>query len=243
VDTPGTTIDPRLRREAMIAGACTLSGALAFGVLTTMWVATSPSFPLKAAVIPIVLGVLLWPHLAEHAQPTLGPANAVTLLRAVVAGVLAAFLGERVAVDVPWLLVGLASLWFMMDWVDGRVARATGHASAFGARLDMELDALTLMALSALAWQLDRAGGWVLLSGAMRYLYVAATWAIPFMNRPLFPTMRRAWVCGIQVTCLIAALAPWPVPYLSDTIALFGLAALIVSFGIDTVWLVQNRST
>ena len=215
VNTPGTTIDPRLRREATIAAACTLTGAVAFGWLTSVWLATSPAFPLKAGAVPVILGLLLWPRLAEHARPTLGPANAVTLLRAVVAGVLAGFLGEPVAAEVPWLLVGLGSLWFVMDWVDGRVARATGQASAFGARLDMELDAMTLMALSALAWQLDRAGAWVLLSGAMRYLFVAASYVAPFMNRPLFATPRRAWVCGIQVTCLIAALAPWPVPGLS----------------------------
>lgn len=225
----------------MIAAACTLLGTVAAAWFVSTQVATSSVYPLKAAAVPITLGFLLWPRLSEHAHPTLGPANAVTLSRAVVAGVLAAFLWEAVASEVPWLLVAAGSLWFVMDWVDGRVARATGHASAFGARLDMELDALTMLALSALAWQLDRAGPWVLLSGAMRYLFVAATFVAPFMNRPLFPTPRRAWVCGIQVTCLIAALAPWPVPGLSDAIALFGLVSLVVSFAIDTVWLVKNR--
>ena len=225
----------------MIAAACTLLGTLAFAWLVSAQVGTSPAYPLKAAAVPILLGILLWPRLSEHVHSSLGPANAVTLSRAVVAGALAAFLGEPVAADVPWLLVAGGSLWFVMDWIDGRVARATGHASAFGARLDMELDALTLHALSALAWHLDRAGIWVLLSGAMRYLFVAATFVAPFMDRPLFPTPRRAWVCGIQVTCLIAALAPWPVPGLSEAIALFGLVSLTVSFAIDTVWLVKNR--
>jgi phosphatidylglycerophosphate synthase len=225
----------------MIAAALTLCGALGLGWLTSAWLAVSSAYPLKAAAIPILLGILLWPRLGEHAHSSLGPANTITLVRAVVAGVLAAFLWEPVAAEVPWLLVAGGCLWFMMDWIDGRVARATGHASAFGARLDMELDALTLLALSALAWQLDRAGAWVLLSGGMRYLFVAATWVFPFMNRPLFHTPRRAWVCGIQVTCLIAALVPWQAPGLSDAIAMFGLVALTVSFALDTVWLVKNR--
>ena len=38
-------------------------------------------------------------------------------------------------------------------------------ASAFGARFDMETDALLLLVLAALAWQFDKAGAWVLASG------------------------------------------------------------------------------
>ena len=36
----------------------------------------------------------------------------------------------------------------ILDGVDGRVARARGEVSAFGARFDMETDALLLLCLS-----------------------------------------------------------------------------------------------
>ena len=62
----------------------------------------------------------------------------------------------------------------VLDGMDGWLARRSTLASAFGARFDMETDALLIMVLSALAWRWDRAGAWVLACGLMRYGFVAA---------------------------------------------------------------------
>ena len=48
---------------------------------------------------------------------------------------------------------------------DGPAARRSGIASRFGARFDMETDALMILVLAVLAWRWDRAGAWVLLPG------------------------------------------------------------------------------
>ena len=61
-------------------------------------------------------------------------------------------------------------------------------ASAFGARFDMETDALLIQVLAILAWQYGKAGPWVLVSGLLRYLFVAAGWVWPWMREPLFPS-------------------------------------------------------
>ena len=96
----------------------------------------------------------------------------------------------------------------VLDGVDGWLARRSGLASAFGARFDMEVDALLIMALAILAWQHGKAGSWVLLSGLLRYAFVAAGWLAPWMSRPLPPSRRRQTVCVVQIAGLCAAVAP-----------------------------------
>lgn len=191
----------------------------------------------RAAAVPLVLAAIAGPSLGKHPFPSLGPANLLTLARGALIGACAGVVEERYA----WVLVFANGAAFMLDWLDGRVARASGMASPFGARLDMELDAIAILVMSLQVWWLGRAGAWVVLSGALRYAFVAAAYALPWMDRPLFPAPRRAWVCGVQVTCLIGAIVPWPVPGLAAATALFGLVALIGSFGADTAWLVRHR--
>jgi phosphatidylglycerophosphate synthase len=231
-----------LRRRALLGyGAAGLAAAAA-GVATGALLPLSAWFPIKAAAVVSALAALTAPALPTHGQPTLGPANALTLGRAALVGWLSAFVGEPAAEPAVLALLAASSAAFWLDWVDGKVARATGSASPFGALLDMELDGITVLALSALCWDLGRAGAWVLASGALRYLHLAATRVWPWMNRPLFPTERRRFVCGVQIVCLLGCLAPWPVPGLSAASGAVGLAALVYSFGADTVWLFAKRA-
>ena len=172
-----------------------------------------------------------------------GSANRVTLVRLALAMLLAAALvpaavGVQIASQVPllaWGLVCLAAVGALLDAVDGPLARRLGTASAYGARFDMEADAWFTLVLCALAWQLDRAGAWVLASGLMRYAFVAAAWALPWLAQPLPPSRRRQVVCAVQIVALIVALAPvWP-RSASSAICAFGLALLAASFAADVV--------
>ena len=52
--------------------------------------------------------------------------------------------------DVVGVLVPLAVVALVLDLVDGRVARRTVTASAYGARLDGEADAFLILVLSVL---------------------------------------------------------------------------------------------
>ena len=128
-----------------------------------------------------------------HPHDRFGPGNGVTLFRAGGACVFAALAVE------PGLLVGAAA-WgalaaaaglLALDGIDGRAARRQGLASAFGARFDLEVDALLILALAALAAGLGKAGLWVLGLGLMRYLFVAAGLAWPALAAPLPPSRRR----------------------------------------------------
>ena len=102
----------------------------------------------------------------------------------------------------------IASVAAALDGVDGWIARRTRTATAFGARFDMETDALLILVLSALVWKSGKTGPWVLASGLMRYAFVAAATIWPWMQEPLEPSRRRQEVCVVQVVALLVALLP-----------------------------------
>ena len=115
--------------------------------------------------------------------------------------------------------------------------------SEFGARFDMETDALLILVLSALVWQHEKAGVWVLLCGLMRYGFVAAGWLLPWLAQPLRSTWRGKAVAVGQVLGLASALAPVvPVP-LSTLVAGCALATLAWSFATDVCWLSRQPRT
>jgi hypothetical protein len=106
----------------------------------------------------------------------------------------------------------------------------------------MEIDALLILALAALAWRFDKAGAWVLLSGLMRYLFVAAGWLATWLQQPLPISRRRQTVCVVQIVALTIALVPVVEPMSSSTIAALALLILTCSFLIDLIWLWRHRS-
>jgi len=172
--------------------------------------------------------------------PRFGIANSVTTVRAALAALVAAAIAKPPAPEVAWFAVVIAVAVTVLDGVDGWAARRFDEASAFGARFDMEVDAALIMALSVLAWRWDKAGAWVLLSGLLRYLFVAAGWIWPWMSRPLIPKRRRQTVCVIQIVALIASVSPIFAPPASAAIAAIALAVLVWSFAIDTIWLARQ---
>lgn len=161
------------------------------------------------------------------------PANYVTFARAALVLVMVATITQPPASPLQWMLVVLTTVIGVMDGIDGWVARRTGTASRFGARLDMETDAALILVLSILVWRHDKAGAWVLACGLMRYAFVAAGRVLPWMRRPLTPTLRGKTVAVLQYIGLGAALSPVFVPPASDVIAAITLGALAWSFAID----------
>ncbi|MCB9688820.1 MAG: CDP-alcohol phosphatidyltransferase family protein [Alphaproteobacteria bacterium] len=217
-----------LRREALASGlvlvlACGLVAALATG---------SPGGVARASLVPVALAISAGPSLALHPLPTLGLANRITLVRAVVVAALASLAGEEVP---PLALFALGSAAFFLDWLDGRVARATGCASAFGARLDMELDAIFVFVLSALAVGLGH-GWWVLSAGLARYVWVGAGRVWPWLAAELPPDPWRPWACGVGITLFLGSLLPLPA-LASAFLAGAGALVIVHSFLRDLVFL------
>ena len=173
-------------------------------------------------------------------QVRCGPANQVTLVRAVLTALLAGLVGEAGTAAVTWTALMLALAAAGLDGLDGHLARRLGWASPFGARFDMEVDALLVAVLAILLWSLGKAGPWVLAAGLLRYLFVAAGYLWPMLRYPLPPSWRRQAICVVQVLTLTLALAPLLPPVWSAAAAAVGLALLCYSFAVDTLWLARQ---
>jgi phosphatidylglycerophosphate synthase len=174
---------------------------------------------------------------ARHPFARFGLANQITAVRALLVALVVASIGEPVERSVAAAAVVLGLLTTALDGVDGWLARRSGSASEFGARFDMEVDALLILALATLVWRHDKAGAWVLLSGLLRYLFVIAGWMMPWLGAPLPFSRRRQTICVVQIGGLMLALTPSIKPPASTLFAGIALAALCYSFLVDTLWL------
>lgn len=201
------------------------------------------SWFVAAAVFVVGMGIAVTRVDRWHPFPRFGPANVVTSVRLLLTALVCGLAIERRDANVAAAAIAISLAVTALDGIDGYVARATRLASAFGARFDMEVDALLIMALSTLAWSQDKAGAWVLLSGLMRYLFVVAGWVIPWMGHTLPPSRRRQAACVMQIVALVATIAPSTVPPVSTAIAAAALGLLAGSFGIDGLWLWRHRDS
>ena len=180
--------------------------------------------------------------LRAHPHSRFGPANTLTAIRAAGALVLAAVALEpaELAESRAWI-AGAGFILFLLDGVDGFLARRTGLDSAYGARFDIEVDAALTLALSALAFRLGVAGPEILLLVVPYYLFSLLKPAFPWLGRALRPSWRRKAVCVAQVATPILLLAA-PLPETaSRALALSCLAALLWSFARDIRLLAAHR--
>jgi phosphatidylglycerophosphate synthase len=170
----------------------------------------------------------------------LGPADWVTLTRATLVGGVAALAVDSLGRTVPVaVLVTLAVVALVLDAVDGQVARRRSVATALGARFDMEVDAFLLLVMSG--YIARPVGAWTLTIGAMRYVFVLATWVLPWMRGSLPPRYWRKVVAATQGIVLVIAMADVaPRPLMVAALAV-SLTLLVESFGRDVGWLWQHR--
>lgn len=186
----------------------------------------------------VVSTLLLTVALRRRRSERFGAANAVTATRSMLVGVVtamvvASFWGEASAA----LFVSIVAVALALDGVDGYVARRTGSESELGARFDMEVDAFLLLVLSV--YVAPFVGWWVLIIGLLRYGFVAAGWALPFMRATLPPRYWRKVVTaasGIALAAVASQLLPLGANVL---VVVTALALMLESFGRDVVWLVR----
>ncbi|MFG2141454.1 CDP-alcohol phosphatidyltransferase family protein [Streptomyces sp. NPDC048650] len=195
---------------------------------------------LTGVLFAVVTWAVLTVALHRSWSGPFGPANRVTLARAILVGCVAALVADSFAHRVPVpLLVALATVALILDAVDGQVARRTGTATALGARFDMEVDAFLILVLSVyVALPL---GAWVLLIGLMRYAFVAASWVLPWLRGGLPHSMARKAVAALQGIALVVAGAGIVPPAWSLLAVGAALALLVWSFGRDVAWLWRVR--
>ena len=212
---------------------------------------------LAAAGVYATVSVLVLQAVAAPDAPTrFGSANVVTLFRAGIAALVTGLALEALATGTgllaspgeigdlwAWALPAGALLAMVLDGLDGWLARRRRTASAFGARFDMEADALLVLGLSLAALAGGRAGPWVLGAGALRYMFLAGGALWPVLAAPLPPSFRRKAVCVAIGIALVIGLVPAVPAAAAGVLAGAGVLAVVYSFAVDTVWLLRRRET
>jgi phosphatidylglycerophosphate synthase len=234
----------QLLRGALLSMLAVALSIVSAGMFGTTWLHLSPKYLPKALLLFAAgAGVMLLALPGAHRFVCMGAANHVTIVRGALVALLAGLLGEPGTRATLTVAVAVASAALLLDGVDGHLARRSHMTSEFGARLDMETDALFVATLALLVWQFNKAGPWVLLSGLMRYLFAAVVAVSPRLRRPVPSTLRAKTIAVLQMIALIVALAPVVTRPASDFIAAAGLLALVLSFSLDVVWLLRQPLT
>ncbi|WP_439383808.1 CDP-alcohol phosphatidyltransferase family protein [Amycolatopsis lexingtonensis] len=220
-------------KQDLLLRAVVPAWVLAAGVVAGL----SPLAWATGLTFGIALVLLTEWGLRRAGRAAFSAADWITFARATLVGCAAELIADG-GLSVAWL-VGLTGVALLLDGLDGQVARRTGTTSEFGARFDMEVDAFLILLLCV---QVSRTLGlWVLAIGLMRYVFVAASWTMPWLTAPLYPSMARKTVAAVQGVVLVVAVSGLlPV---AVTFALVGVAlgSLMWSFGRDVVWLARQR--
>ncbi|WP_344122960.1 CDP-alcohol phosphatidyltransferase family protein [Kocuria aegyptia] len=234
------------RRDGLLAFVG-LGGALAALVLLAD---VEPPVLVASGLLGLaVLGAVVRSTVGRRGEPY-GPADRVTVGRSVLVALTAALLpvglvpvlGQDAGRPVDawcWTVFAVALPAWLLDGVDGWVARRTGSATRAGARFDQEVDAVLLLFLSvAVAARIGLpAAWWVAVIGALRYLFLLGLRVRPAWRRPLPYSSYRRVVAGIQGGVLLGALVPLiPLP-LAVAATVVALVLLLISFGRDVLWL------
>lgn len=117
---------------------------------------------------------------------------------------------------------------FALDGCDGWLARRGGEASLWGAHFDMESDALFVLLCTLLLYQSGRLGAFILVPGALRYLYALVVLFAPGAGGEAPPSRVPRYAYSLFVIGLMASL--WPVPG-HGLVAQLAALAVVASFG------------
>jgi phosphatidylglycerophosphate synthase len=209
---------------------------------------------LAAAGVYATVAVLVLQAVAAPDAPSrFGSANVVTLLRTGIAALVMGLALEALGTG-SGLLANpgeIGDLWawavpvgvvvaLILDGIDGWLARRGRIASAFGARFDMEADALLVLGLALAVWASGRAGPWVLIAGALRYVFLLSAVIWPTLAAPLPPSFRRKAICVAIGVALVVGLVPAVPATTAGVLVCAGVLAVAYSFALDTVWLIRR---
>ena len=229
--------------HALVDTAATVLGSVFSGVLLVLLSGGGWLVQTAGVVVGLVVPTVAAMSILRRTPLSVTGADRVTLSRGVLTGACATIVVLSLVDVLPlrsWPLFAFALPAVFLDAVDGWVARRSDNASPAGGRLDMETDAILLMILSVpLAWSV---GPWVLGIGAMRYMFLAASWLRPALRQQLAFSQFRRIVAGTQGVVLVAAVMPvMPAPAAAVATGT-ALVLLVISFGKDILTLERASS-
>ncbi len=231
------------------AGAAVMVGlALLSLSLSPPWAGGPPAIVLATvgAVLALesilVFGLLAGGSPERDSAPAPAPepvslATWITVSRGAAIAVLAGFVvtAPTAAGANVWLPAALFAVAAALDAVDGAVARATGRVTDFGARLDVEMDALVVLVGALVGVREGSLPALFLAVAGARYLFVAGRWWRRRRGRPVFelpPNRLRRPLGALAMLAVWLALLPVPGDAVSSAFA----AAVAVPFLANFCW-------
>lgn len=238
-----------LRRQWLLIAALWLAAWLGFyAYLQPIWPYSGRWLSLSGLVLVYGLWIL-WRHLPGNHRPgetellpSIGPGNALSLLRGLCIGLIAGFLfGPWPMGALAWVIVLLYTLADIADYFDGYLARRANHVTSLGSALDMEFDSLGTLVVILLAVSFGQLPWWYLTLGLARYLFVAGLWLRRRLDRPIFemtPSAHRRIFAGFQMGFLSVVL--WPILPRSMAVIAGTIFAAATGLGFLRDWLVAS---
>lgn len=238
----------QLYRQTLIAICCAgaillTANVFAANLATLGLVSALTSLGIYLTVAAIVMSRIL----TFHPHDEFGWPNTVTLGRTLLAALIAGYTAEisqwvlQPSDRLAWTFALLALTAVGLDGLDGWLARKVGPRSAFGARFDMESDAMLIMILSVLAVLLGKAGVWLLLTGLLRYGFIGASYPWPWLESTLPDSLRRKANCVVQGIGLSVLVMPIVSGAAATVLAVLLVALNSASFLVDVLWLHRRR--
>jgi CDP-diacylglycerol--glycerol-3-phosphate 3-phosphatidyltransferase len=236
------------RRWAIVALAWAIACLTFYTALRPVWPASGRWLLLSGLILAYELRIL-WRRLpANHRPgerallPTLGPGNALTLLRGLCIGLIAGFLfGPWPMGALAWIIVLLYTVVDVADFLDGYLARRANHVTDLGVALDIEYDGLGTLVVILLAISFGQLPLWYLLLGLARYLFVFGLWLRRRLGRPIHdlpPSAHRRVFAGFQMGFLSVVL--WPILPRPMAVIAGALFAAATGLGFLRDWLLVS---
>lgn len=184
---------------------------------------------------------LKWNYRPDHSNlmSTLGYGTWLTIIRGALIAVLAGYLFQ------PWSVTKLSPgiySWTpgflyiaaaVLDFVDGRVARASRHETRLGAFLDVNLDALGLLIAPSLAVLSGQLPVSYLSVGCAYYIYRTGIWLRKTLSKPVTepgPWRGARIIAGVQMGFVGIALLPILSPPVTTLAAYVFMIPLLAGF-------------
>ncbi|MFW5685542.1 MAG: CDP-alcohol phosphatidyltransferase family protein [Spirochaetota bacterium] len=249
--------------RSLRAGLLSTIAITLLAVLTALGFAFGWGIRTVHAVLVVVvpsayLTVVVWtrafenrPSWSDPLRARVGPANSITLSRAVaIAFVPAIELLDSGSRTGRWVAFALYAAFLLADLADGFVARSRDERSLLGRTLENEADSLGVLAVSIYLVIAEIVPWYILLAGVARYLFVIAVWVRRAVGATVYPLQHSSSgriLAGIMMNsmllCTVPAFPTWAARTLMPVAAIpFLLGFVRDYFGVSTGrWLLSGR--
>jgi len=172
-------------------------------------------------------------------------ANYVTYLRLVIMITLLVLILFRSDVDNMYYslyITFFSFLVFIMDWLDGYLARKLKQITDFGFFFDQEVDNIFLFIL-VLSITLNNSELYFLwLIPLLRYIFLLMKYIFVWMRSELYDSIRRKSICAVTTFLLIMCNLEFLSFFLIELLSIISMFIILFSFMKDILWLYRRNN-